>query len=209
MRRTATTANAILGLLALRPRWSTWELRNELKRNMRFFWPRAESRILAELKRLDQEGLASAEREMIGRRPRTTYSITPAGRNRLREWLAAAPRETTLECEPILRTLLGSLGSLDQVDAAVAQVEADAEAVLAVGRVVAEQYLTGTAPFQDQVEYRAFVFDFLVAHATAMHDWSQRTRLALADWPQLDAEQRTASAHALIEQQAARMPPPA
>ena len=37
MRRTATTANAILGLLALRPEWSTWELTKQLRRNMRFF----------------------------------------------------------------------------------------------------------------------------------------------------------------------------
>ena len=50
-RRTATTANAILGLLALRKEWSTWELTKQLRRNMRFFWPRAESRIYDEAKR--------------------------------------------------------------------------------------------------------------------------------------------------------------
>ena len=53
-RKTASTANALLGLLALRPEWTTWELTTQLRRNMRFFWPRAESRIPAELKRLDR-----------------------------------------------------------------------------------------------------------------------------------------------------------
>lgn len=48
MRRTGTTAHAILGLLALRPAWSTYELSQQLRRNMRFFWPRAESRIYAD-----------------------------------------------------------------------------------------------------------------------------------------------------------------
>ena len=51
-RRTATTANAILGLLALRREWSTWELTKQLRRNMRFFWPRAESQIYEEAKGL-------------------------------------------------------------------------------------------------------------------------------------------------------------
>ena len=59
MRRTATTANAILGLLALRPTWSTWELATQLRRNMRFFWPRAESRVYEEVKRLHERGFAS------------------------------------------------------------------------------------------------------------------------------------------------------
>src|SRR5260221_635909 len=53
MRRSSSTANAILGLLALRPSWSTWELTTQLRRNMRFFWPRAESRIFAEARRLE------------------------------------------------------------------------------------------------------------------------------------------------------------
>src|SRR4051794_18519541 len=52
MRRTATTANAILGLLALQREWSTWELTKQLRRNMRFFWPRAESQIYVEAKGL-------------------------------------------------------------------------------------------------------------------------------------------------------------
>ena len=51
-RRTATTANAILGLLALRKEWSTWDLTKQLRRNMRFFWPRAESQIYEEAKGL-------------------------------------------------------------------------------------------------------------------------------------------------------------
>src|SRR5262245_40492617 len=105
-RRTATTANAILGLLALRREWSTWELTQQLRRNMRFFWPRAESQIYEEAKGLVAKGLAHADRAFTGRRARTTYRISPAGRRALKAWLATPPRPTALECEPLLRVFL-------------------------------------------------------------------------------------------------------
>jgi DNA-binding PadR family transcriptional regulator len=203
MRRTATTANAILGLLALRPSWSTWELRNQLRRNMRFFWPRAESRILAELKRLDRDGLAEARREMVGRRPRTTYSITKAGRKQLTEWLATPPRGTALESEPLLRVLLGQLGTREQLERAVDQVGADADTLMDTARTVAHEYLTGTAPFQDHVDHRAFVFDYLATHADGMRGWAERTRKAIADWPDMSDDERRDQALRLIERRRA------
>ena len=189
-RRTATTSNAILGLLALRPSWSTWEIRTQLRRNMRFFWPRAESRIYDEAKRLVDKGYARAERSHTGRRRRTTYAITAHGEQALQAWLATPPRGTHLECEPLLRVLLGDHGSREQLERALAQVEADANAILAVGRTVAHEYQAGTAPFQDQVHLRAFVFDFLSHHALMLLDWAARTRAELERWPALTAEER-------------------
>ena len=52
MPRRTTTASALLGLLALRPAWPVYELTKQLRRNMRFFWPRAESRIYDEARQL-------------------------------------------------------------------------------------------------------------------------------------------------------------
>ena len=54
---------------------------------------------------------------------------------------------------------------------------ADADAVLDVGRHVAAEYLTGQAPFQDQVHLRAFVFDFLSSHAMMLRGWADRTEV--------------------------------
>ena len=189
-RRTATTANAILGLLALRPEWSTWDLTRQLRRNMRFFWPRAESQIYEEAKRLVAKGFASADRSFTGRRPRTTYRITAAGRAALRAWLATPPRATTLECEPLLRVFLADFGTRAQLDVALAQVRADASAILTVGRAVGAEYLAGTAPFQDQVHVRALVLDFLSHHARMLHDWADLAEGVFARWddPATDRE---------------------
>ena len=208
MRRTATTSNAILGLLALRPRWSTWELATQLGRNMRFFWPRAESRIYDEARALDRKGLARSTRTMHGRRPRTTYAITARGRRQLRSWLAAPPRATTLECEPILRVLLADLGTTDELLRAIGQVRADGEAVLAVGRVVGAEYLAGTAPFQDDVHARALVLDFLSHHAIALIEWADRAEQAVARWEGATDAERAAAAVEAVRRCLAQYPPP-
>jgi DNA-binding PadR family transcriptional regulator len=182
MSRTATTANAILGLLSLRREWPTYAITTQLRRTMRFFWPRAESRIYDEAKRLVGRGLATARTEPAGRRARTVYAITPAGRAALARWLAAPPRATSLECEPLLRVFLADLCTPSQLRAALDRVRADADAILAVGRVVGPEYLAGTAPFQDQLHARALVFDFLWSHALMLRGWADRAEAAIAGW---------------------------
>src|SRR3954463_15746262 len=95
---TSTTAQAVLGLLALQP-WTTYELAKQVQRSLGWFWPRAERKLYDEPKRLVAAGLATSEKEMIGARPRTVYSITDAGRTALREWLDEPAVPPTLEFE--------------------------------------------------------------------------------------------------------------
>lgn len=207
MRRTATTANAILGLLALRREWSTWELTKQLRRNMRFFWPRAESQIYEEAKGLVGKALARDRQTFTGKRARTSYAITAAGRKQLARWLATPPKATTLECEPLLRVFLGTLGTDADLRAAVAQVRLDGTAVLEVGRVVGPEYLSGTAPFQDQVVVRALVLDFLSHHARMLISWADRTDAILDTWPTATKEERVAQALHMIRDNLAQYPP--
>ncbi len=198
-RRTATTANAILGLLALRKEWSSWELTTQLRRNMRFFWPRAESQIYEEVKALATRGWARDRQTFVGERARTSYTITAAGRRALEAWLSTPPKPTALECEPLLRVFLADFATPEQFQVSLDQVRADAKAILDVGRVVGAEYLAGTAPFQDQVHVRALVFDFLSSHARMLNDWADRTELAAAAWKRTSPTARDQSACASIK----------
>jgi PadR family transcriptional regulator AphA len=191
--RTATTANALLGLLALRPSWGIYELTQQLRRNMRWFWPRVESRIYDEAKNLVRRGLATAETTTVGARRRTIYAITAEGRRQVGEWLATVPNETALESEPLLRVMLMDLGPPGGALRAIERMEADARAMLEIGLVVGREYLHGTAPFQDQVHARALVFDFLTSHALMVQDWCSRARAALAAYESGDARRQEAS----------------
>ena len=65
-RELTTTSYAILGFLAIRP-WSTYELAKQMRRNFHYFWPRAESNLYAEPKRLISAGLVHARSRPVGR----------------------------------------------------------------------------------------------------------------------------------------------
>jgi len=206
-KRTATTANAILGLLALRKEWSTWELTTQLRRNMRFFWPRAESQIYAEVKALVERGWAGDRETFVGRRARTSYTITAAGRRALTAWLATPPKATALECEPLLRVFLADFNTPEGLAAALDQIRADAAAILEVGQVVGAEYLAGTAPFQDQVHVRALVFDFLSSHALMLHEWADRTEQTIARWERATPRARAHAAQRSISDTLGRYTP--
>src|ERR1700730_16761929 len=100
-----TTSYAVLSLLALRS-WTTYELAQQMKRDLHWFWPRAESNLYLEPKKLVGHGLARAEKRYRGRRPSTVYKITPAGRRALTEWVRERGNPgPVLEFEAIVRVL--------------------------------------------------------------------------------------------------------
>ncbi|HLQ33016.1 MAG TPA: PadR family transcriptional regulator [Chloroflexota bacterium] len=190
MSNLSTTSYALLGQLALRP-WNTYELAREIGRNLRYFWPRAESQIYTEARRLAERGLAQATRDRVGRRPRVTYSITPEGRAALLEWLDRRPRSITLEFEALLRVLLAPLGTKDQLLAAVEQARLDVEELVhAVRPRIGQEYLHGQAPFQHHAHVRAFVFDFLTDYGLLVERWAQRTRSEIEHWTDTTPDDR-------------------
>ena len=206
MKRTATTANAILGLLALRPEWSTWDLTREMRRNLRFFWPRAESRVYDELRRLSDAGLVETRHEHTGRRRRTICAITERGRQQLTAWLDTPPRAAYLESEPLLRLLLGNLGDEPQLRRAIEQVRADARDVVEVANGIADAYAAGRAPFQAHIENRALVFTGLAAYSEAMLAWAVAADAYLDERASAAPGARAELALAAIEHARARLP---
>ena len=199
------TSFAILGLLAVRP-LSSYELTKEMRRNLHFFWPRAESGMYKEVKQLAQAGLAKAERTYTGRRPRTTYSITAKGRRELKKWLTEPPRPVALEFEAVLRIFLAAHGTKEALLQALERATADAEEILAVGSGVAQEYAEGRAPFQEQVHVRALIFDFLWSYAQAVSQWAVRARQTVAEWDDMSVAGKEEAATALIAQTVSRQP---
>jgi hypothetical protein len=88
----------------------------------------------------------------------------------------------------------------------VGQVRDDAQAIIAVGPVVANEYATGTSPFQDDVAYRSLVFDFLSSHALALLDWADRADAALARMATQSAEEAADAGRSRVANAAARLP---
>jgi DNA-binding PadR family transcriptional regulator len=175
-----------------------YDITQQMRRNLRFFWPRAASRVYAQAKRLSRRGLARTRVEADGKRTRSIYTITSAGRRELARWLAAPPRGTALECEPLLRVMFADFARRGDVIAALRQAREDGVAILEVGKLVGPEYLRREGPFQDQVHVRAFLFDFLSHFGRFLISWSERTEAVYGRWPEWSDEERIRSALAII-----------
>lgn len=82
-----TTSYAILGLLSKRD-WPSYDITQHYRNSALFScWPRAESYLYKEQKKLAKEGLIRTTNDGKNER-RTVYAITPQGQDFLDEWLA-------------------------------------------------------------------------------------------------------------------------
>ncbi len=189
-----TTSYAILGQLALRP-WTMYDLAQQMRRNLHYFFPRAESQVYAEPKRLVALGLATADTEMTGRRARTVYRITESGQEALARWLAEpVSKGPLLEFEAVLRVMLAPFGRVEDLAATLAQVRADIAGMLTLADSIRAEYLEGRAPFQRHVVTRSMMHDFLACFADLVDEWAERSQRRMAAWGGQDDAARLAAA---------------
>lgn len=179
-----TTSYAVLAQVAVRP-WSTYELAQQRVRYYRYVWPRAESAIYREAKRLAAMGLIEGTKEYTGKRPRTVYAITEAGKCALRAWLGTPIAPFSMDFEAMLRVFVCPLGTKDEVLHTLEQVRADAQEMLRFAGEVKQEFLDGIAVTQDQVYIRAIAVDFFVSLLTTVDAWSERTLDQIRAWDDL------------------------
>jgi DNA-binding PadR family transcriptional regulator len=198
----SSTRLAILGQLALR-KWSAYQLTKSMGRTISWFWPRAESVIYAEARRLVDEGLATMHEEEAGEsRTRAVYAITRDGRRALAEWLATEPETLQLELEPLLRLHLLRFGTLDDFRRVLDWTERRADQLLDVAEEVAREFAADTHLFQRDVHFRALLFSALWSIGLALRDWARASRKEIARWDDVDAND-AARAHAVRAMQRA------
>jgi PadR family transcriptional regulator, regulatory protein AphA len=180
----SATSAALLGQLAWADQ-SPYELAKAMGGNVKFFWPRADSHVYREVKRLVADGYATARDEGTGRRPRTVYAISARGRKALADWLATPSAGFAQENEPLLRVFVATNGRKEDLLAAVRAAREQAEAMLDIGDGLAAQYEAGTHPFMDEVHIRALTFDYLYNWAILTRDWADRTEAEVSRWRDL------------------------
>jgi len=167
-----TTSYAVLSLLELQP-WTTYELAQQMKRSLHWFWPRAESKLYQEPKKLVAHGLARAKERYQGKRRSTVYSITPAGRRALAAW-GRAPGEATpvLEFEAILRVLSAQCVDVDDLRRTIESVRDGILESVAFGERQGVEIATTGGPFPDRTHIIALVHGFMYLHFDAVHRWT-------------------------------------
>jgi PadR family transcriptional regulator AphA len=177
-----TTSYSILGLLAVQP-WSTYELTRQMNRSLGRFWPRAESKLYEEPKKLVAQGLAVATAEGVGRRPRTVYTITDAGRAALAEWLHAPGAGPVLEFEQLLKVWFSDHGTKADALASLAAARAWAAEQNEENKRAARAYEAGQGPFQHRAAQNMLAGAFLTDFCLLVARWAEWASGHVERWP--------------------------
>lgn len=185
-----TTSYAILGLLAVHP-WSTYELTQQMDRSLGRMWPRAQSKLYEEPKKLVRLGLASATTETVGRRPRTIYAITQQGRAALSRWLEEPGAGPVLEFEQLLKLSFAEHGTRSDALATVAAAREWAEQRNVENLLAAGQYAAGEGPYQDRAAQRMLAGGFFTDFYAMVARWADWATAQIDGWPE-DASEAVA-----------------
>jgi len=175
------TSFALLGLLSVRP-WTTYELANQTKRSLRFFFPRAERHLYAEAKRLAEAGLAKSDTGFTGKRRSTTYAITPSGRRALRSWCRTTPAPPVLESEVLVRAFFADAGRTDDLLAALQSAGDDARSAQQELAAMAQTWLDGAAPFPERASMGALTMRFVADFHRLVEEWAEWAAGEVATW---------------------------
>lgn len=177
-----TTSYSILGLLAIKP-WTTHELVQQVDRSTRRIWPRAQSKLYEEPKKLVSHGLARASDDPVGRRRRTRYTITAKGRRALAAWLREPGAGPLLECEQLLKISFADGGSKADV---LANLEAARQWLLAENEenlATARAYLEGRSAFPQRAALNQLPGRFLTDFYLMVAEWVVWATAHVRDWP--------------------------
>ena len=185
--RLTTTSYAVLAQVAVHP-WSTYQLAQQRVRYFRYVWPRAESAIYREVKRLSAMGLLDGTKEHVGKRARTVYSITEKGREALREWLTTPVSPFAMDFEAMIRLFVAPLGTKDDITRTLSEVREDTRDMLRFAGQVKQEFLQGISVTQDQVYIRALAVDFFISLLRTVEAWVERTLEEIESWDDLSPD---------------------
>jgi DNA-binding PadR family transcriptional regulator len=177
-----TTSYAILGLLAVKP-WTTHELVQQVDRSLRRVWPRAQSKLYEEPKKLVAHGFARPTDDPVGRRRRTRYTITAKGRRALASWLQEPGDGPILEFEQLLKISFADSGSKADI---VTNLAATRDWVLRQNEenlATARAYLEGRGAFPERAALNQLGGRFLTDFYVMVAQWVDWASQLVDHWP--------------------------
>lgn len=183
MRPLTATSYAVLGLLAVAPR-SAYDLVQQMKSsNLRFFWPRTESKLYEEPRNLVAHKLAAASTVRAGKRSRSVYTITPVGRRALARWLDEPGAGPLIEFESMLKIVYADFGSHDQLLVNIRRIAEGTAERAAIGVPLARNLADSGPRFPERAHVIAVADRFLVEIMDATLRWAAWAEQIVARWP--------------------------
>lgn len=178
---TSTTGRALLGLLSIRS-WTAYELTRQMRRALRWAWPRSEANLYSEVKRLVPLGLAEAVEEEGAGRTRTRYAVTDAGRGEVATWLHShPPAPPQLEFEALLRVFLADRAPASELTATIAETRQQLVEQVEEAVVILEEYASAP-PYPERAHLNVLFIHFYAGHIRHMLEWCDEVEAEMATW---------------------------
>jgi DNA-binding PadR family transcriptional regulator len=177
-----TTSYAILGLLSVRS-WSTYELAEQMRRALGFFWPRAESGIYREPRKLEEHGLVRSTVELVGQRPRTRYTITAKGRRALAQWVPTEGDGPVIEFEQLVKVFFAEQATKADLLRTLAGVREWVEDHAASAPGIPREYLEGRGNYPERLPWLILVGKFLDDIEQTVDRWAAWATELVESWP--------------------------
>jgi PadR family transcriptional regulator AphA len=141
-------------------------------------WPRAQSKLYEEPKKLVAHGLAEASNERVGKRPRTVYGITAEG-----------PGDgPVVEFEQLLKVSFAEHGSKTDALSTLAAARAWAQERNSENLAAARAYAAEQGPFQHRAAQNMLAGTFLTDFYAMVAQWADWATALVEQWPENPAE---------------------
>jgi DNA-binding PadR family transcriptional regulator len=140
--------------------------------SIRVYWPRVESHVYSEPKKLLRHELVSEKKEKLNGRNRTVYTITQKGKQALRQWLSTDDEvELRTQAEFMLKLVLADSGSAadarQTLEKSLRSTHSDLE--LAIDGI--RSILSNDEMDQDGAPYNGIVINLMADILIARYRW--------------------------------------
>ncbi|MEH6568109.1 MAG: PadR family transcriptional regulator [Halioglobus sp.] len=176
------TSYAMLGLLARNPQ-SAYELNTIMQTSLiRVYWPRAESHVYSEPKKLLLHNFVTEQKEQLSGRNRTVYTITDLGRQSLQDWLQEKGNsDLRLQSEFMLKLILADNGSAEDARATLAHSHKASTDDLKQAVAGIQQILDNPGYGVEGTPYNGIAINLMADMLIARRRWDSFALQALAD----------------------------
>ena len=177
---------------------SGYEIRKELQSSAGFFWSESYGQIYPALRELEANRWTRAPAASPkGARRRTTYAITPRGREAFGRWLREPPHAAPPRNELLLKLFLADREFLDAPESWIRRLLADETERLRKLRRLEDQLPRGKHRHPN-LRFWLFSLEHLERQSEGAVAWCQKTLATLALLQQAQARRRAAAHRKLL-----------
>ncbi len=150
---------------------------------VRLVWPRAESSMYTEPKKLVEQGYALSRQEQVNNRLRTVYEITDAGKDALSAWLEEPAAHALIEHESMLKLALTDVSRPDLILERIEEIEQQTKQTQATTQFVVDRI--GETGFRVPQQSVQSIFGLLYGQhlLRAQELWAKDAREILKEIP--------------------------